>query len=108
MVAGVGLQLQTHFADGREGATQVMTLNAPRGSTRYENSIHPTKPTNQSNQPTHPKPQFLDLQRVRAVVINEGITMHRVVYYMALLVEGKDKLVVAFPVRAAWVSCVSD
>lgn len=63
MVAGLGLQLQTHFADGREEA------------------------------------RFVDLQRVRGAVINEGITMHRVVYYLALLVEGQDRLAVAFPVR---------
>lgn len=26
--------------------------------------------------------------------------MHRVVYYLAFIVEGRDRLVVAFPVRA--------
>ena len=45
--------------------------------------------------------RFLDLDRVTAVIINEGFTMHRVVYYLAFLVEGRDELVVAFPVRTS-------
>lgn len=43
--------------------------------------------------------QFIDLARVRAVIINEGITLCRVVYYLALVVEGRQDLVVAFQVR---------
>lgn len=41
---------------------------------------------------------------MRAAVINEGITLHRVIYYLALLVEGQGTLVVAFPVRGkSWI-----
>lgn len=40
--------------------------------------------------------QFLDKAKVRAVLINEGITMHRVVFYLAFVVEGRDRLVIAF------------
>lgn len=40
--------------------------------------------------------QFLDTARIRAIIINEGITMHRVVFYLAFIVEGSDKMVVAF------------
>ncbi len=32
-------------------------------------------------------------------MVNEGITMHRVIYYLAVIVEGREKLLVAFPVR---------
>jgi hypothetical protein len=41
----------------------------------------------------------VDLGRVRAVVINEGITLQRVVYYLAFVVEGRDSLLVAFQVK---------
>jgi len=36
---------------------------------------------------------------VRAVVINEGVTLQRVVYYLAFIVEGRDSLLVAFQVN---------
>ena len=32
------------------------------------------------------------------MVINEGITLHSVIFYMAFIVEGRDKLVLAFQV----------
>jgi len=41
----------------------------------------------------------VDLGRVQAVVINEGITLHRVVYYLAFVVEGRDTLLVGFQVK---------
>lgn len=40
--------------------------------------------------------QFLDKAKIKAILINEGITMHRVVFYLAFVVEGRDKMVVAF------------
>lgn len=43
--------------------------------------------------------QFIDMERIRAVILNEGITMQRVVYYMAFVVEGEKNLVVAFKVH---------
>lgn len=42
------------------------------------------------------RPKFLDRTKIRAVLINEGITMHRVVMYLAFVVQGRDKLVIAF------------
>jgi hypothetical protein len=39
------------------------------------------------------------MERIRAVILNEGITMQRVVYYMAFVVEGEKNLVVAFKVH---------
>jgi len=57
----------------------------------------------------------VDLGRVRAVVINEGITLQRVVYYLAFVVEGRDSLLVAFQVKArgrergeVWVDLIRD
>lgn len=40
--------------------------------------------------------QFLDKAKIKAVLINEGITMHRVVFYLAFVVEGRKQMVVAF------------
>ena len=55
----------------------------------------PTQPN-----PTQPNPKpdvkFLDKARIKAILINEGITMHRVVFYLAFVVAGRDKMVVAF------------
>lgn len=40
--------------------------------------------------------KFLDKAKIKAILINEGITMHRVVFYLAFVVAGRDKMVVAF------------
>ena len=40
---------------------------------------------------------FIDREHVQDVVINEGITLCKVVFYLAILVRGKDKLVLVFP-----------
>lgn len=40
--------------------------------------------------------QFLDKAKIKAILINEGITMHRVVFYLAFVVTDRDKMVVAF------------
>ncbi|CAM9951673.1 unnamed protein product [Scytosiphon promiscuus] len=42
------------------------------------------------------KSTFLDKAKIKAILINEGITMHRVVFYLAFVVAGRDKMVVAF------------
>ncbi|CBJ31445.1 glycosyltransferase [Ectocarpus siliculosus] len=42
------------------------------------------------------KTTFLDKAKIKAILINEGITMHRVVFYLAFVVAGRDKMVVAF------------
>eukprot|EP00904_Undaria_pinnatifida_P009414 jgi/Undpi1/5602/HiC_scaffold_2.g00878.m1 len=42
------------------------------------------------------KSTFLDKAMIKAILINEGITMHRVVFYLAFVVTGRDKMVVAF------------
>ena len=41
--------------------------------------------------------RFLDMQKIQDVVLNEGISMHRIVFYLAFLVKGHDKMVVVFP-----------
>ncbi|CAM9426126.1 unnamed protein product, partial [Phaeothamnion confervicola] len=42
------------------------------------------------------KSKFIDRAKIKAVIINEGVTMHRVVFYMAFVVEGSDCMIVAF------------
>jgi hypothetical protein len=42
--------------------------------------------------------QFVDLGSVRGVIINEGITHQRIVYYLAFIVEGRESLLIAFQV----------
>ncbi|EWM23923.1 phosphatidylinositol n-acetylglucosaminyltransferase subunit h [Nannochloropsis gaditana] len=42
------------------------------------------------------KSEFVDLGSVRGVVINEGITHQRIVYYLAFIVEGRESLLIAF------------
>ena len=44
----------------------------------------------------HKKVRFIDKSKIRGVVLNEGITMHRVIVYMAFLVHGQQKMAVAF------------
>lgn len=52
----------------------------------------------------HVAPQFLDKAAIRHVIINEGITMCTVVFYMAFLMQPPAaKLIVAFEVRAVHV-----
>ncbi|CAM9856141.1 unnamed protein product [Discosporangium mesarthrocarpum] len=40
--------------------------------------------------------QFLDRAKIKEVLINEGITMQRVIFYMAFIVVGQDEMVVPF------------
>jgi len=42
--------------------------------------------------------QLFDMGKIRAVFINEGITMFRVIYYLALVIEGSNQLIVIFKV----------
>ncbi|TFJ81323.1 hypothetical protein NSK_007284 [Nannochloropsis salina CCMP1776] len=44
------------------------------------------------------KSEFVDLGSVRGVIINEGITHQRIVYYLAFIVEGRESLLIAFQV----------
>jgi hypothetical protein len=39
---------------------------------------------------------FIDKSKINAVIINEGITMFSVIYYMAFTVQDKDRMVLAF------------
>lgn len=41
--------------------------------------------------------EFVDLSTIQSVILNEGITMQRVVVYLAFLVHGRSTMVVAFP-----------
>lgn len=38
------------------------------------------------------------MERIKAVIINEGFTMHKVIFYMAFIIEGDENLVLAFQV----------
>ncbi|KAL1921208.1 uncharacterized protein VTP21DRAFT_10924 [Calcarisporiella thermophila] len=40
--------------------------------------------------------QFIDRAKLSDIIINEGITLWQVKFYMALMVEGHDRLVVVF------------
>lgn len=97
VIKGMGIQLQTHFADGQEAAQ--VSRSIARSKRLKQDPLASQFKTSIPPRPPNPPKQFLDLQRVRAVLINEGITMHRVVYYLAFVVEGRDRLLVAFPVR---------
>ncbi|KAN0035675.1 hypothetical protein ACTA71_004959 [Dictyostelium dimigraforme] len=40
--------------------------------------------------------EFIEKSKIEQIVINEGITKHNVIFYMAFIVEGKNKMVLAF------------
>ncbi|KYQ96829.1 hypothetical protein DLAC_11575 [Tieghemostelium lacteum] len=40
--------------------------------------------------------EFIDKTKIEQIIINEGITHHSVIFYMCFLVEGKNKMVLAF------------
>ncbi|GAM28489.1 hypothetical protein SAMD00019534_116650, partial [Acytostelium subglobosum LB1] len=40
--------------------------------------------------------EFIEKSRISSIIINEGISRYRVVYYMAFIVEGKQKMILAF------------
>jgi GPI-GlcNAc transferase complex, PIG-H component len=39
---------------------------------------------------------LIEADQIDSVIINEAITMHRVIFYLAFIVKGKDSLAVAF------------
>jgi len=41
----------------------------------------------------------IDINQIEDVIINEGITMHSVIFYMAFILKGNDRMVLATPVR---------
>lgn len=44
--------------------------------------------------------RFIDKSQIADVIINEGVTMQKVIFYMAIMIEGQDKMVVVFEVRS--------
>ncbi|RIB27112.1 GPI-GlcNAc transferase complex, PIG-H component-domain-containing protein, partial [Gigaspora rosea] len=40
--------------------------------------------------------RFIERSKISDIIINEGITMLQVKFYMAIIVEGQDKMVVVF------------
>ncbi|EFA80321.1 putative glycosyltransferase [Heterostelium album PN500] len=40
--------------------------------------------------------RFIEKPKIQSIIINEGISRYRVTFYMAFLVEGKQKMVLAF------------
>lgn len=47
--------------------------------------------------------RFIDRSKIADIIINEAITMFHIRVYMAIIVEGEDKMVVVFQV--SWPSC---
>ena len=43
--------------------------------------------------------RFIDRSKISDIIINEGITMLQVKFYMTIIVEGQDKMVVVFEVN---------
>jgi len=39
---------------------------------------------------------FVEKSRIRTVIINEGITCGDIIFYMAFIVEGRNKMMIAF------------
>ena len=46
--------------------------------------------------------RFIDRAHIADVILNEGIIFQAVVYYMAVIPEGQDRLMVVFDVRRRW------
>lgn len=42
--------------------------------------------------------RFIDRSKIQDIIINEAITMMHIRVYMAIIVEGQDKMVVVFQV----------
>ena len=42
--------------------------------------------------------RFIDKSQIADVIINEGVTMQKVIFYLAIMLEGQDKMVVVFSV----------
>eukprot|EP01103_Thecamoeba_quadrilineata_P021552 TRINITY_DN993_c0_g1_i6.p1 TRINITY_DN993_c0_g1~~TRINITY_DN993_c0_g1_i6.p1 ORF type:complete len:104 (-),score=12.19 TRINITY_DN993_c0_g1_i6:191-502(-) len=39
---------------------------------------------------------FIDKTKIQSIIINEGIQCFRVIFYMAFIVKGHDKMIIAF------------
>src|ERR1044071_2569724 len=46
--------------------------------------------------------RFIDRSKISDIIINEGITMLQVKFYMTIIVEGQDKMVVVFEVNISY------
>ena len=42
--------------------------------------------------------KFIDEAAIQFIIINEGITMFKVIFYMAVVVRGQEKMDIVFPV----------
>ena len=45
--------------------------------------------------------KFIDHSLLRDIIINEGFTMFRVIFYLAFQVKGESKLILPFQVNAS-------
>lgn len=41
---------------------------------------------------------FIDKRKIKSIIINEGLTYYDFIFYMAFIVEGSDKMILAFQV----------
>ena len=44
--------------------------------------------------------RFVDRAHIADIILNEGITFQSVIFYLAVIVEGEDRLLVVFEVKA--------
>lgn len=42
--------------------------------------------------------RFIDEHRIKEIIINEALTRFEVIFYLAIVVENSDEMVVIFPV----------
>uniref|UniRef100_A0A6B2LLF0 Phosphatidylinositol N-acetylglucosaminyltransferase subunit H conserved domain-containing protein n=1 Tax=Arcella intermedia TaxID=1963864 RepID=A0A6B2LLF0_9EUKA len=40
--------------------------------------------------------EFIDRKKIKSIIINEGITMGDIIFYMAIIVRKKEKMVIVF------------
>jgi len=94
VVRGVGLALET-----RRGRWAAL-VSAVRGCSGGGGSSGRAGAAAASTGDAGVHREFLDVERVRSVVINEHVTTTSVRFYMALVVYNRPDMAVAFPVRA--------
>ncbi len=45
------------------------------------------------------KKVFIEKKKIESIIINEGVQAWSILYYMAILVKGKEKMILPFEVR---------
>jgi hypothetical protein len=50
----------------------------------------------------HEKHRFIEKEKIRTVIVNEGISFGNFLFYLAFVIKGNDKMIIAFEVRLKW------